>query len=69
MIGGIMKREVHYIKPNMNNLRGRRGRRIFDLICNTPPVPEEERQRLKREADECMERILARRRNEQSSEE
>lgn len=61
MLGGITMRNVVYIKPNMNNLKGKRGRKAFEQICSLQPAS---RENLKKEADACMERILARRKNE-----
>lgn len=60
MIGGLSMRTA-YFKPNMNNLKGKLGRSILDEI-RTAKKPNLDH--VKKEADECIERILARRTNE-----
>ena len=33
-----VRKPVHYSKPNMNNMRGKRGRQILEEIRNSPRV-------------------------------
>ena len=62
MDGGITMRERKYIKPNMTNLKGKKGRAILAEIRSMDAKPLDN---IRREADECMKRILARRKNEE----
>lgn len=54
----IMK-TMKYSKPNIN-LKGKKGKKIFQMIQNTPKSSHEQ---LKKDADECMKRLLARKTN------
>lgn len=47
-------RQITYYKPNMLNLRGKKGQMIIDFIKNQPAVSDAE---LKASADACIERI------------
>lgn len=57
MTGGLSMRTA-YRKPNMNNLKGKLGKSILAEIRATKKPDLEH---VKKEADECIERILARR--------
>ena len=59
MVGEIM-RIIKYSKPNIGNLKGKNGRKIIQTIRNTPKSSHEQ---LKHDANECMNRILARKMN------
>lgn len=61
MNGGIVMHATRYIKPNMTNLKGRRGKAILSEIRNMKAKPMDD---VRREADACIDRILARRTNE-----
>lgn len=52
---------IRYVKPNITNLKGKRGRAILAEIRNMKAKPMDD---IRRDADACMERILARRNNE-----
>ena len=60
MTGGVLMREVRYIKPSINNLKGRKGRAIIDAILNSKPKPLDA---LKAEVEECTKKNLALREN------
>lgn len=49
-----------YSKPNMCNLNGRYGRRVITEIRHSPIKSTDH---IRQEADECMKRILAGRKN------
>lgn len=51
---------IRYVKPNITNLKGRRGRAILAEIRNMKAKPMDD---IRRDADACMDRILARRNN------
>ena len=51
-------RKVKYIKPSMTNLKGKKGKAILAEIRSMDAKPLDD---IRREADECMKRILARR--------
>lgn len=53
-------RTIKYVKPNMTNLKGKRGRAILDEIRNMKAKPMDD---IRWDADECINRILARRNN------
>lgn len=58
-----MMRTIYY-KPNMNNLKGKVGRAVLAEIRSAKKPDWDS---VKREADECMARILARRNDEKSN--
>lgn len=60
MFGGVILKDTTYLKPNMNNLKGKKGRAIMDEIRKLKPASHDT---VRKEADECMERILAKRKN------
>lgn len=60
MNGGIAMRAVRYTKPNMTNLKGKRGKAILAEIRSMKARPMDD---IRRDADACMKRILARRQN------
>lgn len=62
MNGGCAMRTINYVKPNMTNLKGKKGRAVLAEIRNAKSRPMDD---IKRDADACMNRILARRKNEQ----
>ena len=51
---------IRYAKPNMTNLKGKKGKAVLKEIRNMRATPMDD---VKREADECIARILARRQN------
>mgnify|MGYP003305310819 CR=1 FL=1 len=51
-------REIRYVKPNMTNLKGKKGRAILAEIRRMKAVPLDD---VRKDADECIERILVRR--------
>lgn len=53
-----------YYRPNMNNLKGKVGRAVLEEIRS---AKEPDWDSVKKEADECLARILARRSNERSN--
>jgi hypothetical protein len=60
MIGESAMMQDGFVKPDMMNLRGKAGKEVFDEIKNAKPV---DLSYLDREAEECEDRILARRKN------
>ena len=58
-------RKVKYIKPSMTNLKGKKGKAILAEIRSMDAKPLDD---IRREADECMKRILARRKNNELKE-
>lgn len=60
MSRGIIMRTIRYMKPNMTNLKGKKGRAIIEEIRNAEIKSMDD---IKRDADACMNRILARRNN------
>ena len=60
MTGGVLMREVQYIKPSITNLKGRRGRKAIEELLNAKP---KSRESLRLEAEKCKQNILALRRN------
>ena len=50
-----------YRRPNMNNLRGKKGRAVLEEIRNMKAPSYDD---LKREADDCMEQIIKKRQQE-----
>ena len=59
MTGGIaVMRTIRYVKPNMTNLKGRKGKAILAEIRSMKAKPMDD---IRRDADACMNRILARR--------
>ena len=60
MNGGILMYTARYVKPNMTNLKGKKGKAILAEIRNMKAKPMDD---IRREADECMSNILARRQN------
>lgn len=52
------EREQIFVRPNMNNLRGKRGRAVLNEIRSMKPVPTDD---IKRKADECMNKIFEKR--------
>lgn len=59
MIGAVRMRDRGYWKPNMNNLKGKKGRQILSQLRNMQSPSTE---KLENEAKDCMDRILAKRR-------
>lgn len=59
--GGIVMPAIRYTKPNMTNLKGKKGRAILAEIRNMKARPMDD---IRLEAEACMNRILARRANE-----
>jgi len=55
MTGGVLMREVRYIKPSITNLKGRRGRAIIDAILNSEPKSMDT---IKAKAEASMQEIL-----------
>lgn len=53
-------RAVRYIKPNMTNLKGKKGKAILAEIRNMKAKPMDD---VRQDADACMNRILARRKD------
>lgn len=51
-------RTIRYIKPNMTNLKGKKGKAILAEIRSMKAKPMDD---IRRDADACMNRILARR--------
>lgn len=49
-----------YVKPNMTNLKGKKGKAILAEIRSMKAKPMDD---IRRDADACMSRILARRQN------
>ena len=47
---------IRYVKPNMTNLKGKKGRAILAEIRNMKAKPMDD---IRRDADACMNRILA----------
>ena len=66
MVGEVTMRETRYWKPNMNNLRGKKGREIMAQLRNMQKPSTHE---LEQEANAYMEKILARRQNEKTTRE
>lgn len=64
MTGVVTVQETKFWKPNMNNLKGKKGRAILTQLRNLQPASTEE---MEKEADECMRRILAKRQNEKTT--
>lgn len=60
MNGGIRMHAMRYSKPNMTSLKGKRGRAILTEIRSMKARPTDD---IRNEADACMNRILARRKN------
>ena len=60
MIGEVKMRARGYWKPNMNNLKGKKGRQILLQLRNMQSPSTE---KLENEAKKCMDRILAQRRD------
>lgn len=56
MLGGITVKDVAYIKPNMNNLKGRRGKAVLSEIRNAKAPKMDD---VRKDADACMKRLLA----------
>lgn len=61
MVGGVLMKTMY--KPNMNNLKGKVGKSVLQQI-RTSKKPSLDS--VKKEADECIARILANRKNEKS---
>lgn len=49
-----------YVKPNMTNLKGKKGRAVLAEIRNMKATPMDD---VRKDADECMKRIIERRKN------
>lgn len=62
MVGGLVMRTLVY-KPNMNNLKGKVGKSVLEQIRSSKKPSLDS---VKKEADECIARILANRENEKS---
>lgn len=60
MIGGGTVQRIRYVKPNMMNLKGKKGKAILAEIRSMKATPMDD---VRKDADECMKRILARRKN------
>lgn len=60
MTGGIIMQVIRYGKPNMNNLKGKKGRAVLAEIRSMKAPSTEE---IRREADVYMKQILAKRKN------
>ena len=60
-IRGYSMQTVRYVKPNMTCLKGKKGRAILAEIRSMKATPMDD---VQKDADECMKRILARRKNE-----
>ena len=60
MIGGCTVQVIRYVKPNMMNLKGKKGKAILAEIRSMKATPMDD---VRKDADECMKRILARRKN------
>lgn len=60
MIGGGTVQGIRYVKPNMMNLKGKKGKAILAEIRSMKATPMDD---VRKDADECMKRILARRKN------
>ena len=61
--GAAVMRDINYVKPNITNLRGRRGRAVIEEIKNAKPDYESEAES-RRRAEECIDRVLAKRNGE-----
>ncbi len=59
-IRGYSMQTVRYVKPNMTYLKGKKGRAILAEIRSMKVTPMHD---VQKDADECMKRILARRKN------
>ena len=66
MTGVVAMQEKKYWKPNMNNLKGKKGRAILMQLRNMQPASTLQ---VEKEADECMKRILARRKQDETTRE
>ena len=53
---------IVYSRPNMNNLKGKKGRAVLEEIRNMKAPSYDD---IKGEADECMERIKKKRKEEE----
>ena len=59
-------KEPRYRRPNMNNLRGKKGRAVLEEIRNMPAPSYDD---IRREAEACMEQIKKKRQEEEKGEE
>ena len=62
MNGGIFMKPITYSKPNMANLHGIVGKSIMKTLRE---MPEPSMKTLRKDAEACKKRILAKRANEQ----
>ena len=51
---------IRYVKPNMTNLKGKKGKAVLAEIRSMRATSMDD---VRKEADECMKRILAKREN------
>lgn len=66
MTGVLDVQEPKYWKPNMNNLKGKKGRAILTQLRKMQPASTAQ---IEKEAEECLKRILARRQNDEAARE
>ena len=64
MTGALKMRNTQYWKPNMNNLKGKKGREILSQLRSMQAPSTEQ---LEDEAKKYMEKILAKRRDEETA--